>query len=117
MSIERFQDLVVWQRSIELVEEVYEITKHLPSDEKFGLISQIRRVAVSIPSNIAEGQRRGTKDFRRFLIIANGSAAEVETQLVLIERLFPHVNCSTCNDYLLEIRKMLFTLINKLNKI
>lgn len=80
MKIQSFKQLVVWQRAMELAEEVYRLTESLPSSERFGLISQIRRSAVSIPSNIAEGRQRGTrKDFAQFLRIADGSAAELET--------------------------------------
>ena len=79
-----FKELIVWQKSRSLVKDVYKLTQKFPTDEKFGLTQQIRRAAVSIPSNIAEGSGRGTnKDFSRFIHIANGSAFEVETQLYL----------------------------------
>jgi len=79
-----FKELIVWQKSRGLVRDIYELTKKFPEDEKFGLTQQIRRAAISIPSNIAEGSGRGTKnDFLHFLDIANGSAFEVETQLYL----------------------------------
>ena len=74
--------MIAWQRAMDLVEEVYRITLSLPKEEKYGLISQIRRAAVSIPSNIAEGDERGTnKESVRFLYIAKGSLAELQTQL------------------------------------
>ncbi|MBI4090183.1 MAG: four helix bundle protein [Candidatus Kerfeldbacteria bacterium] len=83
-----FKDLRVWQRSIALVKRVYTITKNFPNDEKYGLVAQIRRSAISIPSNIAEGHLRGTKkEFRQFVVIARGSCAELETQLVLAHEL------------------------------
>lgn len=81
------RDLEVYKFSMDFVVKVYEITKQLPSEEKFGLFSQSRRAAVSIPSNIAEGAgRSSTKEFKRFLDIANGSLSELETQLVLMEK-------------------------------
>ena len=83
-KIKTFRDLKVWQKGIELVKEVYSITKKFPSDELYGLISQMRRSAVSIPSNIAEGFRRKyAKEHKQFLNIALGSCAELETQVVI----------------------------------
>ena len=77
-------DLDAWKLGIELADLVYKITQHFPTGEKYGLVSQLRRAAVSIPTNIAEGAARGTtKDFRRFLIIARGSLAEVETLIII----------------------------------
>jgi len=79
-----FKELIVWQKSRSLVKDIYKLTQKFPADEKFGLTQQIRRAAISIPSNIAEGSGRGTNsDFIRFIDIANGSAFEVETQLYL----------------------------------
>jgi four helix bundle protein len=84
MSSSRYQDLVVWQKAMLLVKSVYQLTKRFPDDERFGLTSQLRRAAVSIPSNIAEGQGRLTKgEFKQFLGTARGSVFEVETQLLL----------------------------------
>ena len=79
-----FTKLIAWQRSIDLVEVIYRITKKFPDDEKFNLVSQIRRSAVSIPSNIAEGHGRKTNgEFAHFLRIAYGSSSELETQLII----------------------------------
>ncbi len=79
-----YRDLEVWKRSIALVKDIYEATSQFPPAEKFGLVLQIRRAAVSIPSNIVEGQfRNSTKEFRQFLSSALGSAAELETQLII----------------------------------
>ena len=79
-----YKDLLVWQNGIELVKEVYKLTRPYPSEEKFGLVSQMRRAAVSIPSNIAEGQaRHTTKEFIQFLSHAEGSLAELETQIIV----------------------------------
>lgn len=82
-----YRELTVWQKSMDLVVTVYDFTKKLPDDEKFGLVSQMRRSAVSIPSNIAEGSRRRGKDGRQFLVIAFASGAELETQLEVTKRL------------------------------
>ena|SRR6185369_1921717 len=79
-----YRELQVWRLSMQLTKDVYAVTKNFPSDERFGLISQLRRAAVSIPSNIAEGQARySQREFLRFLSNARGSLAEVETQLLL----------------------------------
>ena len=88
MRIQHYQDLIAWQKAMLLVEKVYEISRSFPADERFGLTNQIRRAAVSVPSNIAEGQGRGrTADFSRFLRMANSSRQEVETQLLIAVRL------------------------------
>jgi four helix bundle protein len=80
--IQSFRDLEVWQRSMELIVAVYRLTKGFPRDEIFGLTAQLRRAAISIPSNIAEGQGRlNTREFRHFLSIARGSNSELQTQL------------------------------------
>jgi len=79
-----YKDLEVWQLAIELVKDVYQVTGNFPSSENYGLTQQIRRAAVSIPSNIAEGQfRNSSREFKQFLSIAQGSAAELETQLII----------------------------------
>ncbi len=79
-----YKNLIVWQKSILLVKQIYQLTQKFPSDEKFGLVSQMRRAVVSIPSNIAEGQaRRTTGDYVRFVSISEGSLAELETQLII----------------------------------
>ena len=83
-----YTDLIVWQKAMDLVTEIYRITRELPKDELFGLTSQLRRAAVSIPSNIAEGQGRLSKgEFRVFLGNARGSLAEVETQILIAQNL------------------------------
>jgi four helix bundle protein len=87
-DIRSYRDLVVWQKAMELVEKVYLATRAFPREEVYGLTSQLRRSAVSIPSNIAEGQSRMTSgEFVQFLGIARGSLAEVETQILLSQRL------------------------------
>lgn len=87
-SIKSFRDLLAWQKSVALAEAVYKATAALPAEERYGLMSQLRRAAVSIPSNIAEGHgRETTREFTRFISIARGSLAEVETQLEVVSRL------------------------------
>ena len=88
MKVRRCEELIVWQRAMELVERVYEVSRAFPRDEIYALTSQVRKAAVSIPSNIAEGQgRQTTADFLRHLSIAYGSLLEVETQVMLAQRL------------------------------
>ncbi|GAA5041118.1 four helix bundle protein [Marivirga lumbricoides] len=113
-----FKKLKIWEKSMELSLLIYRITNDLPSEEKFGLTSQVRRCAVSIPSNIAEGSSRDSKkEFARFLSIAIGSSFELETQLLLSRKL----NFITESDFnivelsLTEIQKMLNSFIKSLN--
>ncbi len=92
---ESYRDLIVWQKSLVLVKLVYELTNRFPDSEKFGLVSQMRRSAVSIPSNIAEGRYRGTKkDYCQFLTIAFASGAELETQVEIAVMIFYHPRTS-----------------------
>lgn len=109
-----FKDLIVWQKAMILAEESYLVTTKLPQSELFGLASQMKRSAISIPSNIAEGHKRGTKDYVRFLKIAYGSSAELETQLLLSQKLFPAVHISKAIDLVIEVEKMISTIITKL---
>ncbi len=86
--VRTFRELIVWQKAMILVTEIYQVTQKFPKEEIFGLISQLRRAAVSVPSNIAEGQGRLTeKEFRQFLGNARGSLAEVETQITIAKNL------------------------------
>ena len=88
VAIQSYRDLIVWQRAMELVVDVYGMTRSFPECERYGLSSQLRRSAVSIPSNIAEGQGRLTRgEFRQFLGHARGSLSEVETQVSIATRL------------------------------
>ncbi len=88
VSIKTFQDLIAWQKAMQLAKTVYTVTRTMPDDEKFGLTAQMRRAAVAIPSNIAEGYgRQSLPDYLRFLKIARGSLMELQTQLLLIETL------------------------------
>jgi four helix bundle protein len=88
MPVTHYQELIAWQRAMELVEQVYRATRRFPRDECYGLTNQLRRAAVSIPSNIAEGQGRGIGgEFAHHLRIANGSRQELETQLMIARRI------------------------------
>ncbi|MFP3868726.1 MAG: four helix bundle protein [Desulfobacteraceae bacterium] len=112
-----FRDLDVWRKSIDLVKEIYQITGKFPPSEIYGLTNQIRRAAVSIPSNIAEGQgRNSAKEFRQFLGIALGSIAEIETQLIIAQEIGYLSNEKF--DFLIisldTIRKMIKSLANAL---
>jgi four helix bundle protein len=113
-----YRDLVVWQKGLALAEEIYLLAKRLPVDEKFGLVSQMRRAAVSIPSNIAEGQaRKTTGEFILFLSHAEGSVAELDTQLTLCQnlQLLTANDCQTTATLLDELRRMLNGLRRKLS--
>jgi four helix bundle protein len=108
------KDLNVWQESISLVTLIYEKTKSFPKDELFALTSQIRRSAISIPSNIAEGAaRESNKEFLRFLFISQGSISELDTQLIIANNLkfLSKEDYSLISEKLSEIRKMLSGLI------
>lgn len=116
MSKSSFRDLQVWQKSMELAKDIYKITAKFPAQETYGLRSQMCRAAVSIASNIAEGQKRGTKkDFVQFLRMAYGSAAELETQVEIAESAYHDLNFSKSKELLVEIQKMLPALISKLS--
>ena len=107
-----FEKLLFWQKSIELAKQVYVASVEMPSDEKFGLTSQIKRSAVSVPSNIAEGAGRNTNgEFNQFLGIANGSSFELQTQLILCRELNLLNEEKTQNllSDLNEIQKMIYT--------
>src|SRR3989338_2814663 len=109
-----YRELTVWEKAIELVVRVYRYTGQFPAAEQYGLTSQMRRAAVSIPSNIAEGSRRRGKDVRQFLIIAFASGSELETQLEVSKRLeFGDKILRTEAEKLLdEIMRMLNKMIN-----
>ena len=111
------KDLTVWQKSMELVEKVYKITSKLPRSEVFGLISQMQRSSVGIPSNIAEGAKREHRaEYIQFLSIANGSASELETQLMLTEKIYPKLKTQVETTLVLldEILRMLYSLMKSL---
>lgn len=114
----KFKDLTVWQKSMDLAEIVYQLTSDFPGEERFGLQSQIKRCVVSIVSNIAEGAGRNSKnEFRHFLSISLGSSYELETQLILASR-FKYINKERLEvvlDKLNEIQKMIIGLSKSLN--
>lgn len=113
MLVNDYEKLLVWQKSIDVVVLVYAFTKDLPKSELYGLISQMCRAAVSIPSNIAEGSRRRTaKDFCNFLVMALGSASELETQLKITRRLGYGDETKRC-----EIESLLVSVMKMLNKL
>jgi four helix bundle protein len=118
MKTYTYKDLLVWQKSMLLVTQIYQITNSLPASERYGLSSQMQRAAVAIPSNIAEGHlRRHKKEFIHFLSIALGSAAELETQLLVCQSV-DHLNSELLSAPLVlvvEVKKMLYALMNRLD--
>jgi four helix bundle protein len=117
MAIRYYRDLLVWQKGIDLAKEVYKVTRRFPTDERFGLTSQMQRAAVSVSSNIAEGQsRRTTGEFRQFLYQALGSLAEVDTQLVLARELgyLGEGDSEHAQALVKEVRKMIHALVRRL---
>ena len=116
--MEDYKELIVWQKSMQVVKSIYSLTRKLPKEEQFGLSDQMRRASVSIPSNIAEGfGRHAPKDYSRFLSIARGSKYELETQIricIMLEYVSEN-EVSEILTLLDEIGKMLNALINKLN--
>lgn len=112
-----YRDLIVWNKSMSLVTLIYTILKKFLDEEKFGLVSQIKRSSVSVPSNIAEGYGRNyTKDYSRFLQIARGSLYEMQTQIEISKNLnfISEKEVKEIFDLTLEVEKMLNSLINKL---
>ncbi len=117
-TILSYKDLLVWKKAVDLATSIYELTKVFPSDERFGLTSQMRRAAVSIPSNIAEGRHRGTrKEFAHFLRISFGSGTELETQILIAKNLkyITHEASKNADLLLLETLKMINALLKKLD--
>ena len=110
-----YTDLEVWQKAMDLTEEVYKLTRTFPKEEIYGLTSQIRRAAVSIPSNIAEGaSRAGSREFLQFLHIARGSSSELETQLILAERIGFFSNSQEMFSKLTSVKQLINGLIRSL---
>jgi four helix bundle protein len=110
-----YKDLIVWQKSLILAEEIYALTWGFPKEELYCLVAQMRRAAISVPSNIAEGSRRkGLPQYLYFLRVAAGSAAELETQMLLAGRLYPMLTFKKSEELLVEIQKMLSGMIRKL---
>ena len=117
MAVKSFHDLIVWQKAMQLVEEVYRLTQSFPKEELYGLTNQVRRAAVSIPSNIAEGQgRNSTKEFQHFLSIARGSLYEVITQLLIAQGLkyVTEAQLQPANGLTDEVGRLIHGLLNSL---
>ena len=117
--METHKDLRVWQQSIEMVTSIYKMTKAFPKDEIFGMVSQMRRAAVSVPSNIAEGYARGTdKETLHFLRISSGSMSEIETQLMLSLKLgyIGQETYSELSEQITSVWKQLNALISSIKK-
>jgi four helix bundle protein len=117
-EIRSHKDLILWQKGIELAVRLYELTRLFPKEENYGITSQMRRAAISIPSNVAEGRNRGSKkEFIHFLRISLGSAAELETQLVICKEIFKNkkYDYTPVNDLLIEVMKITKKMIGSLN--
>lgn len=117
--MKNFKELIIWEKGIELVKSVYALSKQFPSEEEFGMISQVTRAAVSIPANIAEGSsRKSEKDYARFIRIALGSAFEVQTYLGIAKEMNWSTNEKLLpNELLLEKEiKMMHSFIRKLGR-
>ena len=118
-EVKTYKDLLVWQKAIHFVTQVYKAVKGFPQEELYGLTSQIKRAAVSIPSNIAEGYgRKSTKDYIRFLQIAMGSIFEIQTQLEISKNLefVSESSFGELYEYSREIERMLSSMINKVTE-
>jgi len=118
-KVRSYKDLNIWNRGMAIAGQIYEITKKFPDDERFGLVTQMRRAAVSIPSNIAEGKMKGTDpEFKRSLFIAFGSGAELETQLEIAKnnKFVSEEKYKATIELLTEIMRMLNALIKKLTQ-
>lgn len=118
--IKSYKELIVWQKAVELVVEVYRLTKSFPGEEKYGLVSQMRRSSVSIPSNIAEGYSRGSrKEYHQFYSIAYGSGLELETQFIVSRKvgLCTKIECKRCDGLLEEVLKMLNSMLKEKRKL
>ena len=114
-----YKELQIWQKGMTLTKLVYRLTRKFPDEEKFGLVSQMRRAAVSVPSNIAEGQaRQGTREFLQFLSHASGSLAELETQILLSVELgfCKEADVAQLSDCVAELQKMLAAIRQKLSE-
>jgi four helix bundle protein len=116
-KVRDYKDLEVWNKSMDLVADVYKVVKSFPQEEQYSLVSQIKRSAVSIPSNISEGaSRKSKKEILQFLYIALGSASELETQLLISKRLGYSTNLDNLLSEITVIRKMLNSLPSSLKR-
>ncbi|MCR4965696.1 MAG: four helix bundle protein [Bacteroidales bacterium] len=117
MKIQSYKELIVWQKAMDMVANVYKLTQDLPKEELFALTSQIRRAAISVPSNIAEGYgRQSKKEYLHFLSVANGSVCEIETQLLLCAKIgyLSEESIKETLQTLSEIGKMIFSIRQKI---
>lgn len=120
MYIKTYKELIVWQKSFELVKAIYFLTKLFPQQEIYGISSQMRRASISIPSNIAEGfGRKSTKSYAQFYSIAYGSALELETQILIAKELkfAPEGKFIKSEELLIEVSKMLNVMLSKIRNI
>ncbi len=116
MKTRSFKDLIVWQKSYKLVTEIYRVTKSFPKDEMYGLTSQIRRAALAIPSNIAEGYgRQYSKEYKQFLSVAYGSLCELETQYSLSIDLNYLKKDEFIEDLIKQVGSMLYRMLNPIH--
>ena len=115
-KVQSYRDLQVWQRAVDLSVNLYRIANNFPPAELYGLTNQMRRAAVSIPSNIAEGHRRPTREFRRFLTIALSSAAELSTQMEIAQRIgfLSEPDSQSLQEELTVIERQLYSLMNRI---
>jgi four helix bundle protein len=116
-KVRDYKDLDVWNKSMDLVVDVYDVVKSFPPEERYSIVSQVKRSAISIPSNISEGaSRKSKKELVQFLYIALGSASELETQLLISKRLGYSTNLDNLLSQIIVIRKMLNSLISSLKR-
>ena len=118
-GVRSYRELLIWQKGIDLVEAIYQLTGMFPESEMNGMVNQMRRSAVSLPANIAEGQARQlTGEFRQFLHVALGSAAELDTQIITAERIgyISNHESEKFEKQILELRKMIYGLNGNLPK-
>ena len=116
-EITSYKDLIVWQKAMDLTDEIYRLTRKLPKEELFGLTNQMRRAAVSIPSNIAEGNERdSSREYLHFLHISKGSCSELETQMeiCLRQKMLTKEDLTNASDACSQVGKMLNSLIDKI---
>lgn len=116
-TVKNYKELRIWQQAMELTKHTYILLREMPREELYGLTNQIKRAAVSVPSNIAEGQARGTKEFIHFLTIAKGSLAELETQLILLRELemMRQEQITPLTESIESLARQINSLINKLH--
>ena len=117
-SVKTFRDLKIWQQGIAIVKDIYQLSRRFPKEEMYGLTSQMRRAAISIPSNVAEGFKRNSeKEYRKFLFVALGSAAELETQVIISNELNYIGNSELARvcTKLDSLSKMIYRLISRFN--